>query len=132
MSLVLVRNSVADLVIFSCVVIKRPLVWTEAPINPDPEQASFVEPNRIEMLICKGSKTVVINLARSGIHAIAVAGQERNEAPFGETVSVAPASGLSNHSSKDIAWLGTHASTQLFFVERVGSSFVIKCLYARH
>ncbi|KDE07825.1 hypothetical protein MVLG_01920 [Microbotryum lychnidis-dioicae p1A1 Lamole] len=113
-------------------VIRRPLVWSEAAINPDPEQASFVEPNRIEMLICKRARTVVINLARSGIHAIAVAGQERDEAPFGETLSVAPASGSSGNSLKEIAWLGTHASSQLFFAERVGSSFVIKCLYARH
>ncbi|SCV71007.1 BQ2448_3769 [Microbotryum intermedium] len=112
-------------------VIKRPLVWTEAPTNPDPEQASFVEPNRIEILICKRSTTVIINLTRSGIYAIAVAGLERDESPFGDTVSVAPASGLSS-SSREIAWLGTHPSTQLFFAERVGSSFVIKCLYARH
>ncbi|SCZ98405.1 BZ3500_MvSof-1268-A1-R1_Chr7-1g09126 [Microbotryum saponariae] len=113
-------------------VIKRPLVWSETAISPDPEQASFVEPNRVEMLICKRSRTVIINLARSGIHAIAVAGQERHEDYFGETLSVAPASGSSGNSLKEIAWLGTHASSQLFFAERVGSSFVIKCLYARH
>ncbi|KAM0755931.1 hypothetical protein T439DRAFT_320630 [Meredithblackwellia eburnea MCA 4105] len=101
-------------------VIKKPLVWSMDKGN-EGEQVQDVY-RRIEVLIVRGTQTVVMGVGSSEVKAIAVGGGP-GEPPFGTAASLTPTSTSKSTEPREVIFLGTHAaSNQLFFTERVGQA----------
>lgn len=110
-------------------VIKKPLVWS---LDKAAEGDQGVDVYRkIEILIVRGTKTVVVGIGAFEVKAIAVGGAA-GEAPFGPAVSLCPTVPPKSGDVNDIVFLGTQAKTnQLFFTERVGTSWKAWCVGTR-
>ncbi|GJN91514.1 hypothetical protein Rhopal_004537-T1 [Rhodotorula paludigena] len=104
-------------------VIKRPIVWGNDPLPVDPANEP---PQRLEVLVLGGRRTVVVKLSPSDVKAISVEGASPT-APFSAATLVSPPRLV----RPAIQFLATHsAGQQLVFAQVVGQSFSIQCLAA--
>ncbi|GAA5857137.1 hypothetical protein JCM8547_007980 [Rhodosporidiobolus lusitaniae] len=104
-------------------IIKRPLVWSHE--RSDPSDTINDVPQRIEVLVVGGKRTVVVKLSATDVKCISVEGASTTT-PFSPAVTVSQARG------SGVQFLATHRDgQQLLFAETVGSSsYVVRCLAA--
>ncbi|GAA5898688.1 hypothetical protein JCM6882_000898 [Rhodosporidiobolus microsporus] len=105
-------------------IIKRPLVWSHDRHEPTDPPTDI--PQRIEVLVVGGKRTVVVKLSPFDVKCISVDGIS-STSPFSPALTVSP-----SHSRPSIQFLATHSpSQQLLFAQTVGSSsYTIQCLAA--
>lgn len=89
---------------------------------------------RIEMLVVKGDRTVIVGLGDGDGKVIAVGGEAPGEPIFSAAIPLGAGISSVEEDARQIQFLATHhapASNQLFFAESLSlGSYLIYCLHA--
>jgi hypothetical protein len=92
-------------------------------------EAAADEIPRIEVLVTKANKTVVLQLSSSDVRAIAVESDHRGQEPYSTALSILAST--SKSSDREINWLATqHSTSQVFYAERLGQQITFNSVFA--